>query len=162
MLRCPKTGRILKGNIPFYKGKKLPIEIKEKSRHTQFKKGNTPANIKPDGSITIRKDKKDKRYYKWIKISDNNWELLHRYNWEKEIGPIPQGMNIVFKTEETLNCDIINLEMLTDAELLIRNRQPYLRRIREKKNPLNGNNVLDLIMDPNFDIMFGYGWNNER
>lgn len=36
----PITGRFIKGHIPINKGKKMNDEIKEKIKHTFFKKGN--------------------------------------------------------------------------------------------------------------------------
>lgn len=116
-------GRIKKGNIPPNKGKKMSPEVREKVKHTFFKKGHTPVNTSFDGKISIRKNRNrsDNSNYKYIRLSKGEWELLHRYNWEKEFGPIPEGMNVVFKTSDKMNCETENLEMISDAELMQRN-----------------------------------------
>lgn len=44
-----------------------------------------------------------------------------RYTWEQNHGPIPKGMNVVFKDNNPRNMEISNLELITDAELSRRN-----------------------------------------
>lgn len=115
-----QIGRIKKGNVPANKGKKMSDELREKVKHTWFKKGQEPHNTKYDGAITIRHDSTN-RPYKYIRISKGNWVLLHRYVWEKANGPIPPGMNILFKDGDTMNCELENLEMVSDSENMKRN-----------------------------------------
>lgn len=117
-----KIGQFKPGHEPFTKGKKRTeyatargIEIMQK---TQFKKGHKPHNTKEGtGHIVIRVDSKSKRPYKYIKIADGDWQLLHRVNYEKKNGPIPPGSVIRFRDGNTLNCeDINNLECIAYAE----------------------------------------------
>lgn len=44
-----------------------------------------------------------------------------RYTWEQNHGPIPKGMNVVFKDNNPRNMEISNLELITDGELSRRN-----------------------------------------
>ena len=112
--------RFKKGQSPPNKGKKMTPELRKKCEHTFFKKGNLPVNTLRDGAITTRNDKRGVPQ-KYIRISLGKWQYLSNYNWEKQNGPIPKGYNVVFKDKNTLNCDIENLEMISNAELMQRN-----------------------------------------
>lgn len=102
-----------------------------------WKKGNKPYNTGKDGEIRWRKNV---GYY-FIRISENNWEFLHRVIWQKKNGEIPPGFNIVFKDGNRRNCKISNLECISNAELVERNRHTKypldLRKAIEEKNKLN-------------------------
>ena len=54
-------------------------------------------------------------YYRCTKNRKKHLSL-HRYKWEKERGPIPQGWDIHHKDEDKTNNDIENLECLPKAE----------------------------------------------
>ncbi len=116
-----KRYRFSKGHTPANKGKKMPPKVKEKIKHTFFKKGHKPHNTKANGCISVHMDRRTGIQYKYIRISENNWKELHRYIYEKEHGPIPQGFNVVFKDGNALNCNIENLELMSNAELMRRN-----------------------------------------
>lgn len=109
-----------KGCVSANKGKKMSAEIREKVKHTFFQKGIIPHNTKKDGEIALRRNKKKKTYY-WIRISPDNWELLHRVLWEKENGPIPKGFNIVFVDGNQMNCEVSNLKLISNAKLMLKN-----------------------------------------
>ena len=114
--------RFPKGHIPANKGKRMPREQYEKCRGTMFKKGQIPKNHKPVGTISIRTNSTKKESYLHIKIAEpNKWELLHRYVWIREHGPIPRGMNVAFKDGNAGNCTLDNLELITRAETMRRN-----------------------------------------
>jgi hypothetical protein len=114
-----ELGRFVKNIRPWNKGKKgLNIGGKE----TQFKKGNLPHNTLYDGCVRIRHHKRDNRDYQWIRISKGNWKMYSRYVWEQHNGKIPAAHIIVHKDGNTLNCDITNLEMISMAENIKRNR----------------------------------------
>ena len=111
------ASRFKKGQRPFNKGKYHPVKSS-----TQFKKGHIPKNHKPVGSIRLQADKSGKQYY-MIKIAEpNKWMLLHRYKWEQKYGKILYNMLLIFKDRNTLNTDIDNLELITRAENMDRNR----------------------------------------
>lgn len=112
--------RFPKGHVPANKGKKMSEEIKEKVKHTWFKKGNLPNGTLYDGAITIRLDKSG-HTYKWIRISKSKWRMLQVFNWENINGPIPKDKIIVCKDGDTLNCDPDNWMMITHNEHLERN-----------------------------------------
>jgi len=84
-------------------------------KETQFKPGHKPHNTRHDGAISIRDG------YKYIRVSESNWQPLHRHVWEKEHGPIPEGLNLVFKDQDRMNCQLSNLELIDNAELMSRN-----------------------------------------
>jgi hypothetical protein len=112
--------RFPKGHVPQNKGKKMPDEIRERVKHTWFKKGNLPKNTLYDNAITIRHDKNG-HDYKYIRISKAKWVMLQVYNWEKIHGPIPKDKIIVAKDGNSLNCDPDNWMMVSRAEHLERN-----------------------------------------
>jgi hypothetical protein len=112
--------RFKKGHIPVNKGKKMPIDIKEKVAHTFFSKGHLPVNTLYDGAITTRRDKNGHNY-KWIRLSKANWRMLQVYNWEKLHGPIPKDRIIVAKDGNSLNCDPENWMLIDRITHLERN-----------------------------------------
>lgn len=114
-------GWFVKGTSSWNKGVKMDDETREKVKHTFFKKGHTPPNTKPVGSIRIYKDKIGK-YYKLIKVvNKRKWQPLQRIVWEEANGPIPKGMLVVFKDGDTLNCELSNLELISKEENMSRN-----------------------------------------
>jgi hypothetical protein len=141
-----KEHRFKKGIVPHNKGKKMSPELYEKVSKTFFKKGHKPHNTKFDGAITIRNHKRSGIPYKCIRVEESKWEFLHRLNWEKTNGPIPKGFNVVFKDGNTMNCELSNLELLSDSELLSRNTlhqypkdlQEVIKLNNKLKNQING------------------------
>lgn len=111
ILKLKKTDEFL-----YNQGKKL----KPYSEVYKFKKGQKPHNLSKVGDIATRTDS-DGRSYKYIKISDSNWESLQRYNWEKANGPVPKGSLIIFKDNNSLNADIGNLKCVSREENMLRN-----------------------------------------
>lgn len=130
-LNGPTSGRIQKGKslspetafkpgtTPFNKGMKLhEFMSKDKIKKvlsSSFKKGNKPMNTKHDGCISIRKDKNG-RSYKWIRISERNWQMLHVNIWIKNNGAIPEGMIITFIDGNSLNTELSNLQLVSNSE----------------------------------------------
>lgn len=89
------------------------------SPETNFRKGQKPVNYLPVGSVTERAD-----HQGWlrafVKTADpNTWELRARVVWERENGPIPEGMLIHHHDRDTLNDAIDNLRCLTRAEHML-------------------------------------------
>jgi hypothetical protein len=66
---------------------------------------------------------------------------LQRFIWEREFGPIPKGYNIIFKDRNPLNCNLDNLDLVSNSELMIRNSAlrfgPELFRIIQLRGALN-------------------------
>ena len=112
--------RFQKGHSTHNKGKKMNLETYSKVSKTMFKKGNKPHNTKEIGRINLRRDKADIPYY-FIKISDANWQPLHRVIWQLHNGEIPENMKITFIDGNSLNCQINNLQMVSYADLMRKN-----------------------------------------
>lgn len=118
--------QIRPGNVSHNKGKKqadyMTPEGIANSKKTTFKKGQLPPNsigVK-DGDIRVRKDKRGVEC-KFIRVALGKWVALQRFVWEKEHGPIPDGMIIYFKNGNSMNCAIDNLGMMSKAENALRN-----------------------------------------
>lgn len=115
--RNPENGQWLSGTEPWNKGMK---GLNIGGVNTQFKKGNLSHNNKKNGTISIRVTKGIP--YKYIKIEKGKWALLHRHVWEIHNNILKKGMIIRFIDSDTFNCDIKNLECITQAENMKRNR----------------------------------------
>lgn len=105
-----------KGDVPYNYGQKMSAELYEKCKRTMFKKGNKPGNIKKVGAERI-----DYEGYTYVKLSDANWVLKHRYIWEQVNGPIPAESIVIFKDKNITNFDINNLMMISKVEHMLRN-----------------------------------------
>jgi hypothetical protein len=108
--------RFQKGHQTWNKGMKgLQIGGEE----TQFKKGNSPRNRKPVGTVLIKADG-----YSKTKIAEPNvWRLTHHLTWEKAGNELPKHPQVLrFKDGNQLNCnDINNLELSTKVEMMEKN-----------------------------------------
>lgn len=106
----------------FYKGQPCTNRL-EKGKYypgcekTWFKKGNVPHNLKADGAERI-----DEGGRVLIRVSDapgrNNYVLKNRLEWEKERGPIPEGMMLRCLDGNLLNTSPDNYELVSKRESL--------------------------------------------
>lgn len=132
-----KMNRFRKGNVSWNKGKKGIIF--KGSERGWFKKGGKPHNTKSDGYISVRRWKTG-TLYKWIRIAEGEWKLLHALNWEKAFGKIPEGKIVVFRTTDTMNCEPENLMLISREENMKRNtihRYPdHVKQIIRASNKL--------------------------
>lgn len=119
-MKFAAQSRIKPGNVPANKGKKMAKSVYRKVAKTMFKKGQLPVNTKFDGAITTRTDNRGVKQL-WIRISKANWMPLSRYKWQKHRGPIPQGMIVIHKDGNPMNCKVSNLKLISKAENAIRN-----------------------------------------
>jgi len=104
-----------KGHVPWCKGQKLSSEHIAKLTGV-FKKGQTPHNTLPIGSI------RNINNYVEIKYKNHKWMALARYNWEQVHGPVPCNM-CVFKLDgDRYNDDISNLCLISRKDLAQLNR----------------------------------------
>jgi hypothetical protein len=94
----------------------MSAEQYEKAQPTMFKKGQNPSGTLYDGCVTIRGDG-----YFWIRIAERIWRELHRVIWEQYYGPVPEGFKIAFKDGNKMNCEIDNLEIISNADNMLRN-----------------------------------------
>jgi hypothetical protein len=99
-------------------------------KETQFKPGNrtgaAQAKWKPVGTIRLAAG------YLRMKVKDDpeaiagkggqstNWMFVHRMVWEQAHGPIPADHRIWWKDGNHLNCELTNLELLSDREHIAR------------------------------------------
>lgn len=117
--------RFTAGQASWTKGKTLEEICKGNQetlaavRSTQFRKGNEPWNVVPIGTVITNSDG-----YKWIKVDDRkdvrypveNWRAYHRWLWETKNGPIPEGMQLIFKNGDRSDCRMENLTLMTMRE----------------------------------------------
>lgn len=111
--------RFRKGHTPHNKGKRFVAG--GRSHETRFGPGHLPHNAKTDGYISVRVHKRTGIPYKWIRLSINNWQQLHKHTWEEANGPVPEGHIVVFRDRNTMNCNLDNLECISRAENMRRN-----------------------------------------
>lgn len=134
-------GKFRRGKSSVNKGKKwddyLSKEQQEKVKQTLFKKGNIPPNRREIGDERIDKD----GYIK-VKVRDgclnDNWELKHRYIYEKHHGKIPKGYKVIFADGNRSNFDPDNLIAISSSQELILNR----RKLRFEEQDLTKSGVL--------------------
>lgn len=132
-----------KGHKPFNKGIKQSKWMSKSGiqniRKTQYQKGNRPWHT--HNPFEIVKWEKDGREYLIIYLDVNKRMPLQRYIWEQEHGVIPKGYNIIFKDRNTFNCNLNNLELVSNADLLIRNSAhrfgPEIFKIIQLRGALN-------------------------
>lgn len=108
--------RFVKGQPAYNKAVTMSQELRERVKHTWFESGHKPHNTKFDGYERISEDG-----YREVRISEGNFEFLHRKNWEDVYGPIPEGYIVVFRDGDRLNCESENLELITRKENMKRN-----------------------------------------
>lgn len=112
-----------KGDISHNKGKKqidyMSIESIEKTKATQFKKGNLPHNTKHDGALSIRPDIKTNINYIYIRIALGKWKLYNRYLYEKYHNLTLTSKDvIIFIDGNQSNFRKENLKKVSRAELI--------------------------------------------
>jgi len=114
----------VKNRISLLGLKREQIDLKKISDRlsspTRFKKGNLPKNTLFDFAESIR-HKKGYPPYVYIRLAKGKWVFKNRYLWEKQNGPIPDGMVLACKTKDTTNCDPRNWEMISKEQNMLRN-----------------------------------------
>jgi ribosomal protein L32 len=113
----------------------------EGSKPTQFKQGDirgaAARKYRSIGTIVVRQGKplstqdraRHRQSSRWIKIKDDGrpqdrYVPLSRFLWEKEHGPIPEGMFVVHADNNTMNDSLDNLILV--------NRTEHMRRLYER------------------------------
>lgn len=114
-----RTGQFVKGSVPVNKG--VPCAPGTGGRHpnaqrTQFRQGHAPHTFKGSGHERI--DSKD-GYVVMIVEEANPWTGAatrpvhkHRWLWEQENGPIPEGYVLKCLDGDKTNCDPSNWELV--------------------------------------------------
>lgn len=120
--RTGRTGCFVKGQVPANKGVKCAPGTGGKhpnARKTQFRAGRLPHNTNYEGH-----ERPSKEGYIEISVRQTNphtgferrYVLKHRWLWEQQNGPVPDGMVLKCKGDKT-NCDPSNWELIPRALL---------------------------------------------
>lgn len=113
------SGRFERGRTSWNKGKSLPSH--PNPRKSQFKKGHRPHTWRPIGHERITVDGYLERKVTDTGVSRHDFVAVHRLEWEKEYGPIPDGHVVVFRSSDLLDTSPENLELISRQELMLRN-----------------------------------------
>lgn len=113
-----RTGHYKKGSTPANKCKTMPYN--ENSARTRFQKGQTPHNTK-----YLDHERTSKDGYVEISIDETNphtgyerrYVLKHKYLWEQQNGPVPNGMCLKCLDGNRANTDPDNWELISRALL---------------------------------------------
>lgn len=108
-IRTGRSGQFKKGHRPWSAGRK--IGSSPNSQRTQFKPGQRAPNHMPIGTERMRDDG-----YMEIKVDQRNpytgaqgWFVFkHKYLWEQENGPVPEGHGLKCLDGDRTNCDPSN------------------------------------------------------
>ncbi|WP_417245988.1 HNH endonuclease signature motif containing protein [Celeribacter sp.] len=120
-----RTGRFEKGTVSWNKGKSMPAH--PNSVATRFKKGSTPPNIVPLWTERLGKDgyieMKVPRPNPWVPGQKTRFMHKHRYLWEEDNGPVPEGYALKCLDGDKTNCDPKNWEAVPRSLLPRLNNQ---------------------------------------
>lgn len=113
-----RSGRFEKGQAAHNKGRKMPFH--PNSAATRFRKGNVPHNTKWLGHERVSVDG-----YVEISVAEENphtgferrYVQKHRWLWEQQHGPVPDGMCLKCLDGDKTNCDPSNWEAIPRAML---------------------------------------------
>lgn len=111
-----------KGSVPANKGKKMPPDVYAKCSATMFKKGQLPHNTKYDGHESVRMEKSGRRYVH-VRVALGKYVMKHVLEWEKANGPVPEGMILRCRSDDTLDCRPENWYPVTRSEHARLNKQ---------------------------------------
>ena len=139
-------GCFQKGRTPINKGTKGMFNVG--GNKTSFKKGHISANNVPIGTERVAKDN-----YIEIKIKDgcgnDNWIMKHRYIYEKNNGPIPNGYKVMFADRNKRNFDLNNLILVSNREELIMNRN---KLVFHDKDLTKTGHMIAKVMDKTYKL----------
>jgi len=93
----------------------------------KFQKGRTPHNHRPTGHEFFS----DYDGYWFVKVSENKWELKHRYIYEQHYGEIPKGHNVIFVNQDKNDFRIENLKLVKTKDLLVAKNMGLLSNDKE-------------------------------
>lgn len=142
---CGRSGKFKKGQIPPNKGRPITEWMSEEgiknSSKTRFKKedpsfNNSNHNEVPIGTESVTKDgyilvKLDRPYPHSINKSHPNWVLKQVYVYEQAYGTIPKGHKLVFLDGNRQNCELSNLQLVSNDVHLRMNHNRYYNHSKE-------------------------------
>lgn len=123
------TGFFEKGHEPINKGTKGLFNVGGNSG--SFKKGRVPQNYKPIGYERIDRDG-----YCLIKVQDHGtwperWRPKHRWVWEQENGPVPEGHTLLFADGNKQHIELDNLLLISKKQLVRINQNGWIGESKE-------------------------------
>lgn len=123
--------RFKAGGVPFNKGLRwggyMSADGMARAAASQFKRGGVPWNSLPVGSVRAGKGG-----YLRVKVAEPNvWRFLHRVVWERERGPVPRGMHVMFLDGDVANCAVGNLALITAGEHAVMSKRGLFARDAE-------------------------------
>lgn len=122
-------------------------------RHNGFKRGHTPWNKVPVGTVTAKSTGPKKKKKNWIKIAEPDvWVCHARYVYEKARGrEIPKGFLVIHDDRNSLNDDPKNLVCIPKCLLIkwlrmdkklnlrrLKKQQEYYQEKKEAKTRVKG------------------------
>lgn len=110
-----RSGQFEKGNVPH------PNAGTKTANRTSFRDGNKPHNQLPVGSERVNVE----GYIEVKTAEPRTWSLKHRVVWERFNGPIDSDINIRFLDNNPKNCNISNLEAVSNRLNMQLNRSGY-------------------------------------
>lgn len=129
-----RANQFAKGQEPANKGKRIEEFMSEEgikaSSRTRFKAGHRPHNERDIGTECVHGDG-----YVYLRI-ESGCVLKHRYVWEQQNGPVPDGYVVAFRDGNRQNCDINNLYLLSreeNARRRVLEETPEARKARVEK-----------------------------
>lgn len=136
--------------LGFYRSRRGFRKGSEIGKEFRFKKdvlrGICARKWRPIGSIMLKKYrygpyKKKFRLVKLIKVADEvngkkNWAIYARWLWEKNFGPIPEGMEICHLDGDRSNDSLDNLVLMKHGDIIryLESRFPEKLEQRRKRN----------------------------
>lgn len=128
LVRTPEEEAQLRASQPCSQFKK-GVQHNRQQKENYFKRGNNPPASCEIGTERVHKDKAGTPYIQVkVKRGPGSWRLKHHLVWLEAHGAILPGHVIAFRDGDTLNPALENLEQVTRAEILRRNRRPASTR----------------------------------
>lgn len=118
-----EKGQFARGMTPWNKGMKGLNNGGEKG---WFKKGQKPATVRPIGSERVDKDGIIQ-----IKANETKWMSKHKYIWESENGPVPNGHVVIFANGDKRDFSLDNLVCVSRRQLVMINKNKLITKDEE-------------------------------
>lgn len=109
-----------KGHVPANKGVK-GFDAGGRSHETRFSPGHRPQTWKPIGSERLSTEGYLQRKVTDTGYPPRDWRAVHVMLWEVVNGPVPRGHKVCFIDGDKTNIVYMNLELVSDAEMMRRN-----------------------------------------
>lgn len=114
--------RFQRGHVTWNKGLRRPGWGPGRMKETQFKKGQYPSARWDPEHYVVGALRWNGQYVD-IKFREGPraWRPFHLWLWEQENGPLPARHAVVFRDGDVLNIELANFELISRADLMLRN-----------------------------------------